>query len=253
VKGDTEKILPQAPTGAQTMSSALPEAENYHRYVYRKLRPYLGRRVWEIGAGHGQYTTMLLANDREVLATDVDAEMLRGLESRQRSSNARVSVARVDLLDESTVTACASWRPDSVLCLNVLEHIPEDRQCVRWLFVHLGRGCRAVFLVPAHPALYGFMDSQAGHVQRYTRTTLANTFERSGWTVQRSFYMNPVGGVGWFVRNRLFVPSAADLNSPRVNDDIRFFDRYLVGVTQALDPLFARVFGQSVVVIAEKL
>lgn len=232
------------------MSGALPDAVNYHRYLYRRLRPFLGRRVWEIGAGHGQYTSMLVEEGHEVLATDIDAEMLESM--KRHSQSPGVSVARIDLLDEQSVIACASWRPDSVLCLNVLEHIGEDTRAAAWLHRHLPAGCRAVFLTPAMPALYGFMDSQAGHVRRYTRGSLSRVFRDAGWSVERSFYMNAVGGLGWFVRNRLAPPRDKDLDSTAVNDDIRFFDRYLVPVTRALDPVFGGFFGQSVVVIATR-
>jgi len=245
---DTSKPEAEPLIGDRTMSGALPEAVNYHRYLYSKLRPSLGRRVWEIGSGYGQYTSMLLDDGLEVLATDIDAGMLEKL--RQREQRAGLSTAPIDLADEASVARCASWHPDSVLCLNVLEHIGEDQRALAWLHRHLAPRCRAVFLTPAHPSLYGFMDSEAGHVRRYTRRTLAGAFEQSGWRVETSFYMNAIGGAGWFVRNRMFPPKSKDLDSPRVNDDIRFFDRWMVPATRALDPVFANLFGQSVVVIA---
>jgi SAM-dependent methyltransferase len=232
------------------MSGALPEAVRYHRYLYRRLRPALGRRVWEIGAGYGQYTSMMLDDGIAVLATDVDAHMLERLQRRDERPD--LSVAHIDLADERTIQACAAWSPDSVLCLNVLEHIPEDRRALEWMRQHLATGCRAAFLTPAHPALYGFMDSEAGHVRRYTRATLEQAFRDAGWSVDTSFYMNAVGGAGWFVRNRIAPPTTQDLDHPRVNDDIRFFDRWLVPVTRALDPFFGSVFGQSVVVLATR-
>lgn len=232
------------------MSGALPEAVNYHRYLYERLRPDLGTKVWEIGAGHGQYTAMLLDDARRVLATDIDEEMVARLGARRQAAGGSLDVERVDLLDETTIAACAAWKPDSILCLNVLEHIDEDTRALEWIRRHVSAPCTAVFLTPAHPSLYGFMDSEAGHFRRYTRATLAAAFERAGWSVRRSFYLNPIGGLGWYVRSHLLPPPSRDLDDPRVNDDIRFFDRYLVGPTRALDAVFGRMFGQSVVVVA---
>jgi SAM-dependent methyltransferase len=241
------------PTGAKTMSPAFPEAVNYHRYLYRRLRPHLGRRVWEIGAGYGQYTAMLLDDAREVLATDVDTDMLEKLEEQRKlAGDSRLSVSHVNLMLAQTIQDCAAWAPDSVLCLNVLEHIDNDRQAVEWLFADLPRGCTAVFLTPALPSLYGFMDAQAGHIRRYTRKSLTEVFAESGWKVEQSFYLNPIGGLGWFVRSHVLRPPERSLDNPWVNHDIRFFDRYLVPLTSMLDPVFAGVFGQSVVVVATK-
>jgi len=231
------------PIGARTMSGALPQALRYHRYLYSRVSPFLGRRVWEIGAGHGQYTSMLLDDARAVLATDIDGDLV----SRLAGPRA-LSIARVDLTDESTIAACAAWRPDSVLCLNVLEHIDQDRRALAWMREHIGHTCRAVFLTPAFSALFGFMDREAGHVRRYTRTSLRSVFDDAGWTVESDFYLNAIGGAGWFVRNRVLPPREQILDS--ANDDIRFFDRWLVPVTSALDPVFRAWFGQSVVVVA---
>ena len=247
---ETSRTAVEPPIGDRTMSGALPEAFRYHRYLYERLRPFLGSRVWEIGAGYGQYTTMMLDDGLDVLATDIDDRMLVALRDRERRD--LLTTARVDLTRESTIASCAEWCPDSVLCLNVLEHIEDDRRALAWLHRHLEASCRAVFLTPALPRLYGFMDSEAGHVRRYTRATLTAAFASAGWTVEKSFYMNAIGGAGWFVRNRVVPPRSKDLDSPRVNDDIRFFDKWLVPATRALDPLFGKFFGQSVVVVATR-
>lgn len=238
------------PTGNQTMSSALPRAACYHRYILDRVAPYLGQRIWEVGCGNGQYTPMLLENDREVLATDIDRELLQGVERQRLRFGRRLDVEYVDLCAEDTIRECGRWNPDTVLCLNVLEHIERDVDCLQWIRQAVRPTTQAVFLTPALPFLFGFMDDDAGHFRRYTRRSLARAFDSAGWRVGRAFYMNPVGGVGWFVQNRLLPRGDQHLDSPSVNASIEVFDRYCVPLTRLLDPLCARVFGQSVVVTA---
>lgn len=240
------------PIGRQTMSSALPEAENYHRYLYTSLRKHLGSRVWEIGSGYGQYTQMLLQDQKSVLASDIDQEMLVRLATLRQSNSSKLEVKFVDLYKQETIENCCRFKPDSILCLNVLEHIETDWQCLKQINECLAGPLRAIFLTPAHAMLYGFMDKEAGHFRRYTRRTLSEAFSKADWQVKSSFYMNPVGGLGWFVQNRLLPEPKGGLDAPTVNSKIRLFNQYALPVTKALEPLSRNFFGQSVVVIAER-
>jgi len=229
----------------------MPGALNYHRYLYRKLRPFLGSRVWEIGCGCGQYTQMLLDDGRFVVASDVDRGLLAELPTNVRAGHDRLAVRWIDLSAAEHVSLPQDCSIDTLLSLNVLEHIPDDVGALRYLYAAVPRKARAVFLTPAFQALYGFMDQDAGHIRRYTRPSLRAAFATAGWRVRCSFYLNAVGGLGWWVRSRLLRPQGASLNSPEVNADITFFDRYCVPVTSLLDLALHPFFGQSVVVVAE--
>jgi hypothetical protein len=238
------------PIGRSTMSSGILSAHRYHRHIYDTVSPYLTARVWEIGSGYGQYSEMLLAEGRELLASDIDGDLLEKIKT-SNCENPRFSGRRIDLYDRETIAGCAAWAPTSIVCLNVLEHIERDSECLRWIRECCPAGVTAVFLTPAFQALYGFMDKEAGHFRRYTRRTLSAAFTDAGWTIRRSFYVNPIGGLGWYVRNRLSPPASGDLNDPAVNRDIEVFDKYFLPVSRALEPLTSRVFGQSVVVVAQ--
>lgn len=247
-----EAPVEDRPIGRATMSSGITAATRYHSYLYSSLRRYLGPRVWEIGSGYGQYTAMLLDDDRAVLASDIERKFIAEIQKRFPGRDpSSLSGAYIDLNSEETVAQCLSWRPDSVLCLNVLEHIGEDCRALSWIRSHAQAPLTAVFLTPAHQLLFGFMDEEAGHFRRYTRRTLSRAFKDAGWDVQKSFYLNPVGAVGWFVRNKVFPPASRSLDDPKVNNDIEIFDRYLLPVTKAVEPATRAIFGQSVVVVAK--
>lgn len=246
-----EKTNPAAgPTGRATMSPALPHAQRYHRYLYGRLKSYLVSPVWEIGSGYGQYTRMLLADGFRVTASDVDQELLGGLNALDGAGSGALSVRFVDLNDRGTIASCCIPSPASILCSNVLEHIEQDERALGWMRESCSKGTRAVFLVPAHQALFGFMDMEAGHFRRYSISSLSGVFQRAGWRVERAFYMNPIGALGWLVRNKLLPPASRTLDAPEVNRDIEIFDRYAVPLTSALDPFCAKLFGQSVVAVA---
>lgn len=238
------------PTGRATMSSAIAQAGNYHRYLLGKALPFLGHKVWEIGSGYGQYTRLLLEHDFEVLASEIDNELRAELENLTGAVQG-LYTARIDLNDPQSIKECGEWSPDSIICFNVLEHISDDVAAVRNIRESVPLGTRAVFITPAHAFLYGFMDKEAGHFRRYSRQSLRDTFTKAGWKVIKCIYLNPVGAIGWLFRNRLRPPASQSLNDPRVNKDIELFDRYLLPISQIVEPLTHYLLGQSVIIIAE--
>lgn len=240
------------PTGRATMSSSISEAENYHRYLLNTLKPYLGKRIWEVGSGFGQYTDMLLDDGYTVLATDIDTELLEQLDAKKNQHEGRLATQFVDLYDPASIAECGKWGPDSVLSLNVLEHIEKDFEAVEALYKSVPAGTNIVFLMPAFESLYGFMDDEAGHYRRYTRGTTHKKFADAGWTIEKTFYVNSIGAAGWFVRNKIMPPKERHLDSKEVNDNIKFFDKYCVGPTAVLDRVLGPIFGQSVVVVGKK-
>jgi SAM-dependent methyltransferase len=153
--------------------------------------------------------------------------------------------------DVTDAEALASLRPmaiDTVLCINVLEHIEQDRQAAENLLGLLQPGGHLLVLVPAFSALYSDLDRMAGHVRRYTLEDAARLAGESGQIVRRR-YFNAVGGVGWFV-NKAFRHSSLD--SGAVNAQIQLFDRFVVPLARAVD-LFARpFFGQSMICVIRK-
>jgi SAM-dependent methyltransferase len=86
---------------------------------------------------------------------------------------------------------------DSVLCLNVLEHVADDEEALRRFRDQLRSGGRLLLLVPAHRFLYGGYDRAAGHERRYDRAPLRALLARTGFNLEELRHVNPVGGLGW--------------------------------------------------------
>jgi SAM-dependent methyltransferase len=235
------------PTGAGTMSPAMAEMQAYPRYLYDRVAPHLGSRVWEIGVGYGTYTQWLHDAGKAVLATDIDPDCLQRCGERFAGST-RVVTAHVDLTNETTLLPLRPFGADSILCFNVLEHIPDDTQALTWMRETVAPGALLGLIVPAHPALFGRMDSEAGHFRRYTRKTLGAVLLRSGWIVERLRYLNLTGALGWWYHNRW--RKSAGLADESVNRQMRGVDRWLPRLARITDPLCGRLAGLSVLALA---
>src|SRR5690349_21720540 len=161
--------MPPAQT-ADTVGAATLErmaaAPRFNRWMFARLRPWIGRRVLEIGAGIGNMSVLLLdhaAVDRVVL-TDTEPYYLSRLRERF-AGRAQVAVAELRL--PARDPRLVAERLDTVVCLNVLEHIEQDGAALGAMRDLLQPGGRLVLLVPSLRALYGTLDEALGHFRRY--------------------------------------------------------------------------------------
>ncbi len=230
-------------TGAQTYSSAIETADNYTRWIVSRCSDWLGGTILEVGLGHGGYRSFLPPSARYI-GLDIDPDSV----ARARAKHPADTFVVADVTDASLRATLAPHAIDTVLCINVLEHVPEDRLAVENLMSVLRSGGHLVVVSPAFPALYSSLDHMAGHVRRYTRGDV-RALAPPGTEVVRNEYFNAVGGVGWFM-NKLVRHS--DLNAAAVNSQIVFFDRYVVPVAKAVDLVARHLFGQSLIFVIRK-
>jgi SAM-dependent methyltransferase len=229
---------PRDQVGAQTLER-LAAAPNYNRWMFDRLRPWIGQRVLEVGSGIGNLSAFLQDRERVVL-TDTEPWYLDRLRERF-GGRANMDVQRLYL--PVTDGTLAAERFDTVICLNVLEHIEDDHTSLVVMRRLLQPGGRLVLLVPALGALYGTLDEALGHHRRYGPADLAAKFGAAGLGMRHLEYFNLAGLPGWWfvgrVLRRRLIPAAS----------LRWYD--------ALVPLFRlerllpwRV-GQSLIAIGE--
>jgi SAM-dependent methyltransferase len=235
---------PEAPTTWKLEDlERMTRARNYFAWQSRLAARELGRRVVEVGCGVGNFTATLL--DREaVIAVDNDPACLDRLRDRF-PNHPNLHVFRGDASDDAFLEV-AQFEPDSCVCLNVLEHIEDDRKALRNMASVLAPGGVVVLLVPAFPALRGPIDRNLGHWRRYRRGGLAHLAEAAGLRLREARYMNTIGFFGWWVNARLL---RRDTQSAR---QIEVFDRFVVPLMSRLEDAVRPPFGQSLFAVMEK-
>lgn len=226
--------------GQQTLAR-MNELGAYNRTMFGLFSNYLGSRVLEIGAGAGNLSRFLL--DREsVILTDYEPEYLHLLK-RRFGSYENVQIRHLNL-DTFTSRDLEGVSIDSVVCLNVLEHIEDDRRVLAELARALRPGGVLVVLVPAHPRLYCALDRNLGHHRRYTGSRLEERFKEAGFAVEHSRYFNWVGAVGWYVFGSL-------MGRPHITKaavrGYRLASRF-----RALEERYRFGFGLSTIVVGRK-
>jgi SAM-dependent methyltransferase len=222
---------------------ALAYLDHYNTWLIDRIRPYVGRRVLEVGSGIGNMAHYFL--DRElVITSDVEPEYRETL-AKRFAEKTNVIVADFSLDSGNGKEDLAAHRLDTVICVNVLEHIEDDRRAVRHMTDLLVPGGRLVVLVPALPFLYGSLDRALHHFRRYRRNELAGVVTQAGLRVDALFYFNFFGIFGWFVNARILRKEILPA------DQLRLFDR-LAPTFRSIETALRPPIGQSLIIAATK-
>src|SRR4029077_6940346 len=211
---------------------SLQEATNYTEWIYRLVEPHLGADVLEIGAGHGELTEKL-QRGRAVTATDLSSRSVDRLRTRF-AEQPNVDIRLVD------IAATADGRVyDSVVLVNVLEHIDDDASALEKLRGSLRPGGRVCVFVPAFDGLYSRFDTRLGHRRRYRRSQLVSVLDRAGFAITDARYINTVGAVAWWVVARQLG------HVPTEPWSVSLYDRFVVPSLRRVEAGRSPRFGQS--------
>jgi len=214
------------------------EARNWKRYWRDLIAPYLHGSVLEVGAGIGANTAVLVPRHMGAwTCLEPDTALLE--QARRRLTAA--GIADRCVLESGTVRTLAPTETfESILYLDVLEHIADDRLELADAARHLTGGGCIVVLAPAHQALFTDFDHVIGHQRRYDRRSLA-AIAPPELRCERLFYVDSVGMCA-SLANRMWLHQR--MPSRR---QIRTWDRVMVPLSRIVDPLLLRRVGKSIV------
>jgi len=175
--------------------TSLEKARRFNSWMADQVRPHVGARVLEIGAGIGNITGWLLPRDFW-LASDINPNYLHYLQNLT-ASKPYLGVQRVDV-ERAADFAELHGRFDTVLCLNVLEHVVDPLQALRNMHSALAPGGKLVLYVPHGQSLYSSLDEVLGHRCRYDRAMLARELATAGFELVEERFFNRAAVPGWW-------------------------------------------------------
>lgn len=168
-------------------------------WIADTVRPHVGRRVLEFGAGIGNLTLRLIPR-QSYWASDPNPMFVRELE-KLRPTRPYLRASCIDPAVPATFPR--GERFDTIICQNVAEHVEDDAATLRSLAALLEDHGRLIVLTPHGPKLYGSLDRVLGHLRRYGRQDLRELADRAGLRVQLIEGINRAGWPAWWLNSRL--------------------------------------------------
>ncbi len=218
-------------------------AMNWKTYLRRQIQPHLGHRVMEVGAGIGATTRMLCdASHQHWLCLEPDPHLFRQLNTMRTECElpAQCEIRQAVLSD---LMGASNY--DSLIYIDVLEHIEADRKELVRAVTHLRPGGRLIVLAPAHQSLFSEFDRSIGHHRRYDRVSLLSLTPPGARSVQVR-YLDSVG-LGASLANKLLLKRALPTSR-----QIWVWDRLMVPLSRLVDPLALYRIGKSLLVVWER-
>ncbi|MEO8047141.1 MAG: class I SAM-dependent methyltransferase [Nitrospirota bacterium] len=226
-------------------STELPSfgnAPNYYAAMLEYFGPHLGGQVVEVGAGIGTFSQCLLSFPQITALTVIEpAKNLFPILRKKLSENSKVRLVNGDLQSVASSLSC-----DSVVLINVLEHVENDEELLSTIHQVLRPGGTVLLFVPAGPGLYGSLDEEFGHIRRYRKGELGALLTKVGFQVGCLRYFNFPGIFSWFVFGRIF--KCKTLN-PR---SVWLYDRIFMSWIPRCERIWEPVLGQSVLAVCTK-
>lgn len=182
---------------AREMLQRLSHARRLNQWMVRIIEPYLGDRIFEVGAGIGNISRQLPQRVKLYVSekNDTFLEILH----QAYAGNELVDVVKLDLVQAEDFRAIGEEICDTVVCLNVLEHIEDDRRALERMLHLLSPGGKLILLIPQHKWLYGSYDEAAGHRRRYARKDIEKKLKESGYNLVRTQNFNFFSIPAWWL------------------------------------------------------
>lgn len=219
------------------------QAYHWKAYYSKIIQSYLGNDVLEVGAGIGGTTRCLCRGKSSqwvclepdsMLAEKIQTSIIRG--DLPKCCEARVGTLADLSLNETF---------DTIIYIDVLEHIKDDVAEVKITDKHLRYGGNLVVLAPAHQWLFTPFDRAIGHHRRYNKNTLSAVIPENFKCIRMS-YLDSVGLIA-SLGNRFVLKSKMPNKK-----QILVWDKVMVPLSKRIDPLIGYSIGKSIIGIWKK-
>jgi len=217
---------------------------NYNRWIYNNIKDFIGDNILEVGAGIGNITDFIIFK-KNLTLIDIDPNYIDYLHNKYffcDKSGLNVFQADIQNIASSPIS---EMQFDTIICLNILEHLEYDRVAVKNMSSLLNRGGRLIILVPALKTLYGSMDISFEHLRRYSRKDLRSLAQDQNLEVIKLYHMNFIGLLGWFLNGKMFKKTELP------EKQTKLFDR-LAPFLEFAEKLIKPPLGQSLILVAQK-
>jgi SAM-dependent methyltransferase len=221
----------------------LAEMPNYYGWIMETLAPFVRGNVIEYGAGTGTISQRLTTLADKLVLVEPSADLAAVLRAMFRD-DPKVMVINESLEQHALRIGAATV--DTVVMVNVLEHVEDDRQALAQLFRILQPGGHLLIFVPALQKLMSKLDLMFGHFRRYHRTDLVQKVAQAGGEAELCRYFDFLGILPWFFLNKLM---GATTFNPQL---AHIHDKFVVPISRTAERAISPPIGKNIILVARK-
>jgi glycosyltransferase involved in cell wall biosynthesis len=221
---------------------AMSKTHRFNKWLASYLRPHLGNIVLEIGSGIGTMALELLPTEHYT-CSDIDPIFIQKL-NNIFMNRPNVDVIKLNIEDENDINKIKK-RYDTILCINVLEHLENHCQVLQNIHRLLTKKGKIIIVVPNSPFLYNSLDRVLEHKRRYKKKEIEEILTEKGFAIKYLKTFNKISFLAWFINGNILKRRHFS------TIQLKCFD-YFVWLWKRIDT-FLPWPGQSIVVVAEKL
>ena len=219
------------------------DVANWKKYWAQLISPYLGDEVLDVGAGIGSTAINLSTKKyKRWVELEPDAKLAQRILQRQHDG---LIDPKVEIKVGTSYVLSKTEKFDTILYIDVLEHIDDDLNELANIVNHLKPGGHIITLSPAHQFLFTEFDKQVGHCRRYNKNMLSR-IAPSATEIVCMRYIDSAGIIA-SLANKLLLKSASPTFA-----QVRVWDRIMVPLSKVFDPLTAYLLCKSIICIYKK-
>ena len=219
------------------------ELENFDKaifwraYIYHQIKKFIKENVLEVGAGIGSFTKNYQNNIKHATLTEIDSKNYNILKKKFKKK-------KYLILNRTTKKIKKKF--DTIMYLNVLEHIRDDKKELKIALSKLKKNGYLIILVPAHNNLYSKFDKAVGHFRRY-EISFFHSLKFNNAKVIKCHFLDAIGYFLYFL-NKLFFKKETYPSYFK----IFVWDRIFTPISIFLDVLLLKKFGKNILYVLKK-
>jgi SAM-dependent methyltransferase len=221
----------------------LADMPNYYSWIMETFAPHVRGDVVEFGAGSGTVSARLAPLAKTLTLVEPSDSLIGHLRARFKDAP---GVTVVGEMLETYSEKMGKESVDTIVMVNVLEHIEDDRKALAKLIASVRPGGRLLIFVPALQFLMSKLDLVHGHFRRYHKPDLVTKVTAAGGNVLSCRYFDLVGVAPWFLLNKLMGSTTFNPTLVRINDNVA------VPITRRIESIVPAPFGKNLILVAAK-
>tara|TARA_A100000164_G_C21892571_1_gene766173 strand:+ start:68 stop:748 length:681 start_codon:yes stop_codon:yes gene_type:complete len=214
------------------------KATVWRKYIYFEIKKFISGKVLEVGAGIGSFTNNYMSMIEDITLSEVDKDNFEIIKNKFK--NHKIDITRKPTNEINT-------KFDTIMYLNVLEHIEKDKEEIKTAISRLNSKGHLIILVPAHNRLYSKFDEAVGHFKRYEINFFKN-LSLENCKIKKVIYLDAMGYFLYYL-NKIFF--SKEIYPSKLK--IFIWDKIFTPLTFILDKLLLNKFGKNILYIVKKL